>query len=511
MNAPLITLDRIAVRQRDRWLLEGLSWCIRAGEQWVITGSNGAGKTTLAKAIAGRLPVVQGRIHYHGAGVRAPMDAIAYVASDARRDIWRAEQTLALSRDFAGRLDDATLTEDFLNAGRVNAHGAEPSERGLAHVAESCNVAHLLDRPLLALSTGELSRVLIARSLLAKPRMLILDEPFEGLDASGRRLLGQMLDRLAAGGLPILLITHRTEERLATTTHLLELADGRIHRSGPVPPVEVAVEKRPAPVVTMPAAMQWPESEAPRPQCRNHGTAIKAGVGAPLIDMRAVTVRYGDLRVLDRVDWTVHEGEHWAVSGPNGAGKSTLLKLITGDCLQVYANRIRLFGCERGPCQPLAVVRRQLGVVSHALAAAYQKAVSALDVVCSGFFDSVGIYRHCSQSQRDAARWQLVQMGVAELAQVPFNHLSQGQRQLVLIARAMVKTPRLLLLDEPLSGLDPKNRQRVLSLLTAIGTSGNTGLITVSHQCHEIPSVSTHHLMLTRGRVVYRGLFRPAG
>ena len=495
-EAPLISLDRIAVRQRDRWLLNGLSWRIHAGEQWVVTGPNGAGKTTLAKAIAGRLPVVQGRVRYHAFPDVSPMEAIAYVASDARRDIWRREREMSFSRDFAGRFNDATSTHDFLEQTPAGTLSSADGEGRLKTVAADCSLGHLLERPLTAISTGEMSRVLIARQLMQRPRMLILDEPFDGLDASGRRTFKQMLERLAGDDLPIILITHRAEERLDATTHRLTLADGRIVGMGPLSPSRMETPHR-RPMVDG----RFADSRRGSPPESINGSPP----GIPLIDMQAVTVRFGEARVLDRVTWRVRQGEHWAVTGDNGAGKTTLLNLITGDCLQVHANRIRLFGRTRGPDQPLAAVRRELGVVSPALAAGYQKQMSVLDVVCSGFFDSTGLYRRCDTDQIAAARRQLERMGVAALAQIPFNHLSQGQRQMVLIARAMVKQPRLLLLDEPLSGLDPENRERILALLTAIGRSGKTGLIVVSHHRREIPHLTTHHLILARGRVVYCG------
>ena len=222
--------------------------------------------------------------------------------------------------------------------------------------------------------------------------------------------------------------------------------------------------------------------------------------------MKAVTVRYGDTMVLNRFTWAVEEGQHWAITGPNGAGKSTILKLITGDCLQVYANRIRLFGKDRGVGQTLWETRERLGVVSHDLSSAYQKRMSAMDVVCSGFFDSVGLYRYCDAVQTTTASRWLAQMDISALSQRPFNELSQGQRQMILIVRAMVKNPKLLILDEPCTGLDPENRHTVLSMLERIGRSGVTGLIVVSHHENEIPACITHRLGLDRGVVVYCGV-----
>ncbi|WP_319404734.1 ATP-binding cassette domain-containing protein [uncultured Desulfosarcina sp.] len=498
MTTPLITVDDIAVRLRDRWLLNGSSWRINTGEQWAVVGPNGAGKTTLAKAIAGRLPVVQGKIHYHAFGGLSPIDAIAYVASDSRRDFWRRERDLDHARGFAGRFNDATTVRGLIC--RRLAGLLPPSDMNirLADIAERLNLEFLLDKPASAVSTGEMSRVLVALELIRRPMMLILDEPFEGLDRSGRQGLMGMFDRLAASGLPIMLITHRPEEMLSTTTHVLTIDRGRIAVAG-------AVDK-PSFSFNTESAFACEKTNIRRTNRRSvDRQASRSFSSEPLIDMKAVTVRYGDTIVLDRFTWSVNDGEHWAVTGPNGAGKSTILKLITGDCLQVYANRIRLFGKDRGTAQTLWEIRERLGVVSHDLASGYQKRMSALDVVCSGFFDSVGLYRHCNAEQIKTARQRLAQMDLSALSQTPFNRLSQGQRQMILIARSMVKSPKLLILDEPCAGLDPENRRTVLSLLERIGHGGTTGLIVVSHHEKEIPACITHRLILDRGIVMRSG------
>jgi molybdate transport system ATP-binding protein len=224
--------------------------------------------------------------------------------------------------------------------------------------------------------------------------------------------------------------------------------------------------------------------------------------------MQSVTVRFGDTTVLQRLNWQVCAGQHWAVSGPNGAGKSTLLKLITGDCLQVYANRVRLFGRGRGTAQARGEVREKLGVVSPDLAAQYQKRVTALEVVCSGFFDSVGLYRQCHAEQIASAATWMRRLSIDALAATPFNRLSQGQRQMVLVARAMVKTPVLLILDEPCAGLDLHNRAAVLDLVDHIGRCHAASVIFVSHHDREIPQCVTHRLVLEAGRVVQSGPIR---
>jgi molybdate transport system ATP-binding protein len=503
MSTPLITIDGITVRRRDRWLLKGTSWRINVGEQWVMTGANGAGKTTLAKAIAGLFPIVQGKIHYHGFAGQAPGDAIAYVASDARRDIWRAERDLSHQRSFAGRFNDTTTIRQLLERRFPDDLSTAERIARLADDAERFGLDSLLGKPVMAVSTGEMSRVLIAREMIGRPKMLILDEPFEGLDGPGRQTLVAMLDRLAVSGLPILLITHRPEDLLPSTSHVLTLENGRIVAAAPV---NASLN----PQLSAPVASTSARQPNPRRRPAMTTRSDRPASPGPLIDMQAVRVCYGETIVLDGLDWSVREGEHWAVTGPNGAGKSTLLKLITGECLQVYANRIRLFGRDRGLGQTLWEVRENLGVVSHELSAGYQKSMSALDVVCSGFFDSVGLYRHCTPEQIATARRWMDDLGIATLFDCFFDRLSQGQRQMILIARAMVKSPCLLILDEPCAGLDPQNRGAVLGLVERIGRGGGTGLIFVSHHEREIPNCTTHRLFLDRGRVARQGPVREA-
>ncbi len=492
---PLITIDRITVRVRDRWLFEEASWRINAGEQWAVVGPNGAGKTTLVKALAGLLPVVRGRIDYHFLDGGLPAANIAYVAGDTRRDLWHRERNLNHGRAFAGRFDDATTVRGLIERALDD---RPPSPRGpsrMAQVTDDLGLEELLERPAMMVSFGEMCRVLLARELIRNPKMLILDEPFDGLDASGRREMVGMINRMAAAGLPIILVTHRAEELPAATTHLLTVDQERIagvRRVGPT------AKTREDPIASDPPATIRP----PVPTLPTREPTGRRAAPEPLIDMQAVRVTYGDLVVLNNLNWVVRQGEHWAVTGPNGAGKSTLLKLISGDCLQVYANRIRLFGRRRGTDQSLWEVRQKLGVMSPEMATAYQKQMSALDVVCSGFFDSVGLYRHCSRDQTALAQAWLMKLEIGGLARTPFNQLSQGQRQLVLIARAMVKAPRLLILDEPCAGLDLHNRRRVLDQVGRIGRRHATGLIFVSHHDREIPDSVTHRLVLDKGRVV---------
>jgi molybdate transport system ATP-binding protein len=218
--------------------------------------------------------------------------------------------------------------------------------------------------------------------------------------------------------------------------------------------------------------------------------------------MKDTTVKYLKVTVLDKVNWTVKQGENWMIQGPNGAGKTTLLKLVLGENQQAYANDIYLFGKKKGSGESVWDIKKNIGYISSELQVHYPRHLSAFDVVCSGFFDSIGLYRLCSNEQKDLARAWIDTLGIVYLAGQKFGQLSHGQCQLVLIARAMVKSPVLLMLDEPCDGLDITNRDRLLQLLGIIGERTDTHLIYVTHHKEEIIPCITHVLSMDQGKII---------
>jgi molybdate transport system ATP-binding protein len=210
--------------------------------------------------------------------------------------------------------------------------------------------------------------------------------------------------------------------------------------------------------------------------------------------MQNVTVKYGVTTALDNVSWTMQPGENWAILGPNGSGKSTLLSLITADNPQAYANRIFLFGRRRGSGESIWEIKQRIGMVSSEFQIRYRKPIAALEVVLSGFFDSVGLYRHASAQQRQSAEKWLAVLGIANLSQKAFNQLSHGEQRMVLLARSMVKMHLILILDEPYQGLDRTNRQRILAAVDVIGSRSETHIIYVTHYPDELPACITHIL-----------------
>ena len=223
-----------------------------------------------------------------------------------------------------------------------------------------------------------------------------------------------------------------------------------------------------------------------------------------LIEMKDTTVKYGDLVVLDRLNWAMKRGENWAILGPNGAGKSTLVKLILGENPQAYANQIFLFGKRRGSGETIWEIKKRMGVVSAELQVQYRKKMSAYEVIASGFFDSIGLYQAPTPEQREAVDRWVDLLKIKDLAKEPYHQLSFGQKRMILLARAMVKSPVLLIADEPCHGLDVANRRRILKILERIGQT-QTNLLYITDRRDEILPCITHVMRLQKGKFLQQG------
>ncbi len=484
-SGPVIfRLERAALRIGARRLLPDTDWIIRAGENWVIMGANGAGKTTLAGTLTGETPVVAGR-RWIDRAYLAPA-RIRCVSFESHQRLVARDEKQDEARSFAQQIAHGTRVREVLENARRET-GAAPTT--LDRWVRQTGLPAWLEREIRTLSTGEIRQVMIARALLAAPRMLIIDEPFDGLDALARRRLAAILSTLMADGLQLVLITHHLDEIIAGITHYIRLGGGRVAAQGRW---------------LSPAASQAPDPGSRAPDGFPRASEFSAGRHLPckgktcpdLIRMRNVTVTYAGRRVLDRLSWRVAPGENWAVCGPNGAGKSTLLQMVCGEHPQAYANDIELFGKRRGSGETIWDIKRPIGMVSNALQIRYRQALDGLAVVLSGYFDSVGLYRRANAAQIATARRWGRRLSIDHLLDRDFHKMSNGERRMVLIARAMVKAPALLILDEPCQGLDRRNRKRLLDMLGTIVTRSTTQMIYVSHRTDEIPAATTHELHL---------------
>ncbi len=470
----------VTLRKGNVLLLPDTCWEIRTGQNWAILGANGSGKSILARAVKGDVPYVRGELIRHvpeAAGQR-----IGFLSFELQEEILLREERLDDARSFSGKGHVLTVAE-MLN---LDTGGGNVREK----FDDVMGVRALLDRAVRVLSNGEIRKVLITRALLSDPKLLILDEPFAGLDAGSRKSLARAIAALMKKGVQIILITQRLEEVIPGISHVLLIREGRVAQAG----------KREE-VMTPEAMKPFSGSSLSLPSLPRQIPEVVSRMTPPadlLVEMRNVHVAYGEITVLDRLTWSVRRGEKWAVIGPNGSGKTTLLSLITGDNLQVYANDVSLFGHKRGEGESIWEIRQRIGLVSPELQLRYRKPVLVREVVLSGLFDSIGLYRKVNAEQTALADRWLACIGMDGHAEGPFNRLSYGEKRLVLIARAMIKSPELLILDEPCQGLDRSNREMVLALMEEIGRQPATTMIYVTHQEKEMIPCIQHVLKLGR-------------
>lgn len=479
--AALIRLDAVALRVGDRRILPNTTWEIRAGQQWVVMGPNGSGKTSLAGALTGDVPVVAGR-RWRDAR-RLPTGSVRHLSFESQQRLMARDQARDEACGFAGQWPRG------LHVGEILASAACGADDPESLWVDRMGLKSLWTRRFRTLSTGERHQVMLARAIMTRPRLLIIDEPFEGLDREARARIAALIASLVQEGLQIVLITHHADEILPGMTHGILLGDGGIVAQGPLAttpgPWAIHPIRSPAGGAGSDAAVA---AAAPRGNLPGDAPA--------LIQMTAVTVVYGRRKILDGFDWQVNRGENWLVSGPNGSGKSTLLQLICGDHPQAYANDIRLFGRRRGSGESIWEIKARIGLMSPEFVLRYHKAMSGRDVLLSGFFDSVGLFRQADAHQVATAEGWAARLGIERLLATPFTRMSNGERRLTLVARAMVKTPDLMILDEPCQGLDAGNRRRVLDLIDAIGETAATQLIYVTHRSDERLTCITHRLQL---------------
>jgi len=488
----IVHFDQVAVRRPTGPVLHDLNWTLRPGEHWAILGPTGSGKTSLLETLAGILPVCAGRLDHPLGPLR---QFIERVATDFRfdRNVAAAAQFYQqrYTADTAAEAPRvrAVLQQQVLPPGTVDEKSvplpapAYP-DAWLAEVAEQVQIGHLLDRPLTSLSNGETRRTLLARSLLRRPRVLLLDNPFAGLDVDSRARLHAILNRIAAEGTTLVLVT-APGEIPDCITHTLVLKAGRIDWQGK-PSLLPAGRQQPAEPLTDPALLPiW-----------------QAGLRVSFdsaIRMRGVTVSYGEHTVLKDLYWEVRRGEKWVVRGPNGSGKTTLLSLITGDNPQAYRNDYDLFDRRRGSGESIWDIKRPQGFVSPELHLYFPREQPVWKVVASGLFDTAGLFRKLTEPQAEQTEQMLKLLRLQGLRDKRLAQLSTGEQRWVLLARALVKNPPLLVLDEPCQGLDPAHTARFRDLVDELCADSERTLLYVSHYPDEIPRCVTRMLSLEQG------------
>ena len=467
MNA-IVSLKNVSVVSGGTAILHPLNLRIRDGEQWAIIGSSGSGKTTLAHALTGKI-FHQGEIIFNlGGGKPAFVEQQHHFKNLSNTSEFYYQQRFnSMDAD-----NSITVREALGDDPRMN------EWTGRLHLDA------LMDKPLIQLSNGENKRLQLVKVLQAHPPLIIFDNPFTGLDIEGRKTFDNILNNICHSGIHILIITNPATLPSAIT-HVALLVKGRLVKAGRKDVIEIPATAEATAATTSLLAALAPH-EAP------FSYAVK---------MTAVTVRYGDKIILDNINWIVKKGDCWRVSGPNGAGKSTLLSLLTADNPQAYANEVYLFDQRRGAGESIWDIKKRIGYISPELHLHFDQSSTCSEVIASGLFDTIGLFRLLSDSQRQIVSTWLDIMHLEEFQHKTLRQLSTGQQRMTLLARAMVKNPPVLILDEPCQGLDDQQVTFIRELVDRIHSVFNTTVIYVSHYDHELPSCIDKFLELENGKI----------
>jgi molybdate transport system ATP-binding protein len=487
----LIRLENVAVALEGRRVLMGLNWALHAGESWAVLGQNGSGKSTLLKLLRGELwpaPGCGGRRIYAFDGVEQTTavgikEQIALVSPEAQSRYRQQEWTLTgLQVVYSG----------FCGGDYAYQRLTSFQQETALSLIRMLGLQELVGRNVQTLSTGELRRVLIARALTASPRVLVCDEICDGLDAQARAALLSLLERVCQRGTQLLYTSHREEELLPSLTHRLRLEGGRIVESGPHLPAPTRV----------PSTFDVGSEPAPSMVHAASRVQRRPRAGATRIRINSASVFHELRQALIDIELEIRSGEHWAILGPNGSGKSTLLKLIGGELHPAWGGRVQRF--EFTARNTLWEIRRRIGSVSPELQSTYRERLTGAQVIASGFFSSVGLLDPVTPTQRKRVARLMADLRLEHLAARNTLEMSYGEFRRILLARALVHRPELLLFDEPFDGLDSSARREMAAALAEVA-QGGTGLIVVSHHPADLPPCTTHVVELEQGRIAFRG------
>lgn len=475
MQRSVIRLESGVLSEKGRGFGGVLNFELGEGETVAVVGGNGVGKTTLAETLLGRHALCRGRLAYGGAAAEGGVRYIAFY------------ETYNRAEDGEYYYQQRWNSCDCENAPRVEELFARvvADEEQRALCDELCGLLgleSLRSKPVVMLSSGELRKFQIVRMLLTRARVLVVDNPYIGLDVEARRVMDDLLERLVRQvGVQLVLLVADEADVPAFVTHVYRIEAGR--RLGEKRPRETLGGERPSVSVPRPVL---PAAERPPVECEE------------VVRLEGVTIRYGSRTILRALDWVLRAGEKWALAGPNGSGKSTLLSLISADNPQAYAQDITLFGRRRGTGESIWAIKRRIGYVSAEMHRSFMRPIPTVNLVASGYFDSLGLYERPTEEQLAVAVAWMEVFGIGGLARRPFLGLSSGEQRLALLARAFVKDPDLLILDEPLSGLDAANKARVRGIIDTFCARPGKSLIFVSHEEADFPACLTRRLVLRR-------------
>ena len=479
---PILHIKNGVTRHPLYRMAQPVNISINKGEQIAIVGPNGAGKSLLIDILIGRWPLLMNEVEYDFSPSESSLvcENIRYITF--RDSYGDSDTNLYYQQRWNSQdMEITPIVKDLL----PQCHDVNLKEK----LYSLFGIEEMLDKHVVLLSSGELRKFQLVKTLLTNPRMLIMDNPFIGLDAGTRTMLKTLLEQLTGMFLlQLVLVVSKPNDIPDFITHVIPVENricgekmSRIEYLSSCP-------QEPLRVLTI-------EKELKILDLEGNGEELDTD---EIVHLDKVNISYGNRCILKDLDWTIKKGEKWALSGENGAGKSTLLSLICADNPQSYTCNITLFGKKRGTGESIWDIKKHIGYVSPEMFRSYLKNLPAIEIVASGLYDTVGLYRRPKSEQLAVCEWWLDIFGILDLKERNFLQLSSGEQRLVLLARAFVKDPDLLILDEPLHGLDNDRCRLLKDIIEAFCHRKDKTLIMVTHYPEELPLSITHSLHIQK-------------
>lgn len=483
MSNPIVQISNFSLKYGNKTVLTDLDWTISEGENWLLTGASGSGKTALLKAIAGlEKSTDEIVVVFNKAGVAKPL--CQYIAQ-----WYQFKNVEGIANFYYQQRYNVQQVKDTFTVNAELVHYGKEHSLSITKVEPILNAlgfAALRNAQLIELSSGEHKKLQLVKALWLKPQLLLLDQPYTGLDSQSRQNLNNLLDELTNDGIQIILVSNEAEIP-ACINRFGEIVNGQlIEHFTFCTRSTIVIEERAIPEFL---------HEAP------------PSSSATLIKMVDINISYGEKQVLKKVSWEIKAGEKWLLQGHNGSGKSTLLSLINGDHPQAYANEIYLFGNKRGSGESIWDIKQHIGLISPELHWYFDFNATVWQSIASGFFDSIGLYKEIGWHKRSQVDELIEYFGLTANKNDLLSQLPLGKQRLVLLARTVIKNPELLVLDEPCQGLDAHQTLQFNTLIDGLCTTNRT-LIYVSHNNDQLPKNLTHQLLLSKGEVIHNNIYK---
>lgn len=477
MSEPFVHIQNLTLSYQHKLVLRDLNWTTNRGENWLLSGVSGSGKTSLAKVIAGLQNAVgEVKINFDTKSV-LPAEVL-YVESWYQFKNIEGVANFYYQQRYTSLQAKETLTinAELISYGKEHNLDFNDAEKLLSQL----NLSAFKNSQLLELSSGEHKKLQLVKALWLKPQLLIIDQPYTGLDASSRQKLSILLDEVTDEGVQLILISNDSDFP-ACINRFAEIRQGQLTEVSSKEIIRALPER---------SFRELPDflKESPAYSSNN------------LVKMVDVNVSYGEKQVLKNVSWEVKAREKWLLQGPNGSGKSTLLSLINGDHPQSYANTFYLFGNKRGSGESVWDIKQHIGLISPEFHWYFDNSSTVWQSIASGFYDSVGLFRHLPYSKRAQVDELIEFFGLTEYKNDLLSTLPLGKQRLVLLARTVIKNPELLILDEPCQGLDKQQTHYFNQLVDELCSNGMT-LIYVGHFESALPRCLEKRILLEEGAV----------